>query len=914
MTAPPDPNAILDALARHAGETPRRPAFRLVGPEGSILLDFGGLGERVARLGEALHAGGFGDGQRVALCIENRPAWPIAYLAAWYANAVTVPIDPALEAPAVRRILEHSEARVVMTSSSLGGKVREACAGLERPPLLLDVDGAGHRRWDGGPEGKGIEPLPPLAQARSWDDFTAAVAPAPPWSPRQPHEDLATIMYTSGTTGVPKGVMLSRAALAANIEAGLTRILVLGSDRILAVLPLFHVLPLMANCLGPVVKGALVVFLTELNPDRIIAAFRDHRITAFACVPLFYYRFHDRVMKRMAALPPLRRRVARILLRVSHAARRRGWSIGKRLFDAAHAPFGPDLRLLVTGGAKFDRSVMEDFLDLGFPLVQGYGLTEATAVLTANPLDRLRDDTVGPPVDGVQIRIVDADAEGIGEIQARTPSRMLGYYRNAEATSEAFDGEWLRTGDLGRVLPDGELQVTGRAKDVIVLASGKNIYPEELEAFYGRSPFIDEICILGIDDPQRRGAERLHAVVVPDLEHARDAGHVNVREMVTWELDGLGAQLPSPQRVTSLEIRADPLPRTTTRKIKRFELKREILERGKGAAARDRDATLREEPDAPAWATDLISLISERAGRERVSLRQHLDLDLGLESLDRVELQADIEAAFAVELPRERAAALQTVGDLVELVGSLLSGDAQMGDAAGDRWARVLAQPAPDIEPYLRHRPLAELAVRPTLALMRGLLRLGGYRVTGLEHLPTQAPYILAPNHFSFVDPFLLTVSLPRAVRSKVFFVGYSAYFRGRVLGYLGKVLRTVPIDQNRHLEGAMQAAAEGLRRALVLGIFPEGGRSADGTVKDFRRGAAILARQLQVPVVPVGLWGTYEMWPREGRPRMHPTAVAFGPPMRFDPAATREQEEAFMQQLRERVVGLVEQARRIAE
>jgi long-chain acyl-CoA synthetase len=906
------PPTIFDTMHRLAREQPTRPAFRLIGDDGGVLLDYAGLHDRVRRLGAALYAAGYRDGERVAICLENRPAWPVAYLATWYAGAVTVPIDVALEPHAIRRVLEHSGTRICLTSKSLAPKVVAACEGLDEPPRLLDVDGSGDRSWDGTPVGTGVPPAPGDPFGTSWDEFVAGQDADDDWSPHALPEATATIMYTSGTTGTPKGVVLSHEALSQNVDAGLTRIEVTGEDKILAVLPMFHALPLTTNCLGPICVGAEVVFLSELNPDRIIAAFRSHDITVFACVPLFYYRFHDRVMKRIAAMPPLRRSIARAMLRVNHFARSRlGVNVGRRVFRPVHEPFGK-LRLFISGGAKFNPEVYQDFVDLGFDLVQGYGLTEGTAGLTAHPIRELRADTVGRALDGIEIRIADPDEDGVGEIVARTPSRMTGYYQNPQATAEIFDGEWLRTGDLGRLLPDGHLQVTGRAKDVIVLASGKNIYPEELESYYGRSPFIDEICILGIDDPQRRGAERLHAVVVPDLEHARRAGHVNIREMVLWELEGLGVRLPGPQRVTSLEIRTEPLPRTTTRKIKRFELRQEILRRGADQASPETPVEPpppEEVEDEPGWAADLRAIVARHARTESVRRDQHLDLDLGLESLDRVELQAELETAFDVRLPADDAIAVQTVGDLIELLASRIAPDHEASVAGQDRWSRVLAEPPPDIEPYLRHRPIGEAVVRLVLTLARGLLRTMGYRVGGLENLPKSAPFIIAPNHASFVDPFLLALALPRRVFDDVFFVGYSAYFRGPLLGSIGKILRTVPIDQNRHLEGAMQAAAEGLRRGMVLGIFPEGGRSADGTVKEFRRGVGILASHLEVPVVPVGLWGTYEMWPREGRFRPHRTAVWFGPPARIAKGASRDEEQAFVERLREEVIACVERA-----
>ena len=918
MSAPASPgeSCFLDIAARRAAERPDDPIFRLAGGAGAVTLDNAGLVRRVRALGEALAAAGYAAGGHVAICMENRPAWPVAYLATWYADGVTVPIDPALEAHAIRRVLDHARHGVVLTSARLGAKVAAACEGLDAPPAVYDVDACGDRRWDGDSEGAGVPAVAASVALPAWEALGAEARTSGPWRPRPARAQAGTIMYTSGTTGTPKGVVLSRRALLLNITAGLRRVQITPDTHVLGVLPLFHALPLMANCLGPLCVGARVTFLDELNPDRIIAAFREHGITTFACVPLFYYRFHDRVMKRLAQLPPARRRAARMLLWLSRAGRRMGMNLGRRLFAAAHEPFGPQLELFITGGARFDPEVYERFLDLGFTLVQGYGLTEATAVLTAHPRDQLRGDTVGTPVDGVEIRIDRPGPDGVGEIVARTPSRMLGYYRNPEATAEVFDGEWLRTGDLGRLLPNGHLQVTGRVKDVIVLASGKNIYPEELEAYYGRSALVEEICILGIPDPERRGAERLHAVVVPDMDELRRRGLVNAREMVKWELESLGLQLPSPQRITSLELRTEPLPRTTTRKVKRYALRQEILQRGAGAVhARGAEESRREPDDVtaePEWAHAVRAILARHARMEGVRRDQHLDLDLGLESLDRIEVHAEIEETLSVELPQDAAGQVQTVGDLLELVGRHVQPDRGGSIAAADRWERVLAEPPPEIDAYLQRRPLAEALLRVLFSVGRGAVRLSGFRVAGLEHLPPEPPFIIAPNHLSYVDPFLLAMALPRPIWERIFFVGYSAYFEGRLLGGVSRLLRTVPIDQNRHLERAMQAAAEGLRRDMVLGIFPEGARSGDGSVKEFRRGTAILARLLQVPVVPVGIWGTYEMWPREGRPRPHPVGIVFGEPMRSASTGGRATEEAFTAQLRERVIELVGAARRL--
>ncbi len=905
------PGSFLEMLPRHASARGEAAAYRLAGPQSDIVLNYATLARRVARLGEGLRASPLTGGTRVAICMENRPAWPVGYLAIWYAGCTVVPIDPALEPHAIRRILEHSEVPLVLSSSQLGPKLLAAKEGMDTPPRILDVDADAYY-WDGDVP----EDFPAATGAVCGEGWTAIAPPnATQWDSRADADSPATIMYTSGTTGLPKGVALSHRALFENVVAGLKRISLAEDDHVLGVLPLFHALPLMTNFLAPMFVGAQVTYLTELNPERIIAAFPRFGITFFACVPLFFYRFHDRVMKRLSALTGIRRRIAFALLRVNRLLRKTiGLNLGPRFFAAAHAPFGPRLSTFVSGGAKFDPAVGQNFLDLGFTLIQGYGLTEASAGLTAHPVNELDATTVGRPLDGVDVRIDGADQDGVGEIIARGPNVMIGYFKNDEATAEVIRDGWIHTGDLGRILPNGHLQVTGRAKDMIVLASGKNIYPEELEAYYGKSELIDEICVLGIDDPRRRGAERLHAIVVPDFDAARARGQVNLREEISWEIEGLGLGLPGPQRLTSLEIRKDPLPRTTTRKLKRFELKRDILERGNRAEGmeRDRPAVATEETiDEPPWAHTARAILAQHARVEGVARHQHLDIDLGMESLERVELQADLEDAFGVELPQEAAGEVQTVGDLLDLLAEHGAADGGGEGRGADSWARVLAETPPEVEPYLRVRRFSPPLIFLLGRSMRVVQSLVGFKVAGIENIPGEYPFMLAPNHLSYTDPAVLGISLPWRVFRRTFFVGYSAYFRGAILGALGRMVRTVPIDQNRHLEAAMQAAAAGIRREMVLGIFPEGGRSGDGTIKEFRRGAGILARELGTPIVPVGIWGTYEMWPREGNFRAHPAAVVFGEPLVY-PADGSSDPTAFMALLRERVVELAAEAERL--
>src|SRR5262249_16493729 len=332
--------------------------------------------------------------------------------------------------------------------------------------------------------------------------------------------DTALLIYTSGTTGNPKGVELTFDNLAHEIQGAVEALRLTREHRILSILPFSHVLPLIANGLGPLCIGACVVFLSSVSPQRIIDAFHRHRITLFVCVPQFFYILHKRIFSVVESQSVLKRFLFGALKKISK--RLESEAIRRKLFAKVHKAIGPDLLWLASGGSRFDPAVAEDLSDLGYKVLQAYGLTETSAAATITPADDNRIGTVGKPIRGVKIRIDSPNADGVGEVCISGPIVMKGYYRAPEKTSEAIREGWFHTGDLGFIDADGHLSITGRSKDVIVLANGENVYPEELETHYSRSPFIKEICVLGLsENGASPGSGVLHAIVVPDLEEFR---------------------------------------------------------------------------------------------------------------------------------------------------------------------------------------------------------------------------------------------------------------------------------------------------------------------------------------------------------------------------------------------------------
>jgi long-chain acyl-CoA synthetase len=812
-------------------------------------------------------------GDRAAILADNDARWCAAYLGALRLGGVAVPFDTAYKPKQIAALLRDSGARILFTAPKYLPAAQEALAlaGTAAELVLL------------------YRPPPGSAAGlENFDNILAAPAADLPPCPATA-ADPAVILYTSGTTSDPKGVVLTHGNLLAEREAAFQVVRVDERDTILGVLPLFHALAQMANLLLPLSVGARVVFLETVNSAELLRALAERGITAFCCVPQFFYLIHQRVTQGVAAAGFARRLAFRALLRLN------GWlrdvariNLGPAVFRRVHQVLGPCMRLLVTGGSRFDPAIGRDLYRLGFTVRQAYGLTESSGGACVTLPDGKYTDSVGPPLPGVEVKILPSkqaseDESRDGEVLLRGAIVMPGYFHRPDASAEALAGGWLHTGDLGYLDADGQLHITGRSKEIIVLSSGKNIYPEEIEAHYGQSPYIKDLCVLGRARPEEPAAERLHAIVVPDFDVLRERKVLNAREVLRFEIEGLSIHLPSHKRILSYEIWTGELPRTTTRKLKRFEIERRIKEKAAlalGAADAQDSLTAADLAwaDRPEVARALA--LVRAAAKQPAAIRPdaNIELELGLDSMERVELLIALQRLFGTQVPDEVAHRIYTVRELVEACLPLPSASGAMPApiaapaADGDAWGRLL-EPSGKADAafadLLEPRPVFAVATFLLLKLCYGFARLSfRFRVTGRENLPAQGPFLLCPNHQSYMDPFFVVSALPYRVFREVFFVGASEYFATPLRRWLARKIHLVPADPDTNLLRAMQAGAFGLRHGKVLVLFPEGERSIDGTVKTFKKGAPILSLHLRAPMVPVALDGVFDIWPRGRGPR----------------------------------------------
>jgi long-chain acyl-CoA synthetase len=390
---------------------------------------------------------------------------------------------------------------------------------------------------------------------------------------------MAVILYTSGTTGNPKGVVLTHGNLLANLEQVLRVLYINEGDRFFSVLPLHHSFEATCGFLFPMTEGAMITFPRSLKSKELLEDLKDTRPTVFLVVPLLLEKLHQGLMKNLQKASPVRRGVFHGLKTLARACDLllKG-SVSRGLLHRVRAAMGLDrLRYLVSGGAALPRNLSKEYEMLGFPIMQGYGLTEAAPVISVNLPNKCRNESTGPPLPGIEAKIINPDQDGIGEIAVKGSNVMQGYYRNEEATREVLRDGWLYTGDLGRIDGEGFLYVTGRKKSLIVTRGGKNISPEEIEEELLMTPFIKETLVLAKIHPRTKN-EEIHAIIYPDFdrmdEYAREKGittdEEGIRELIRQHVEKVNSALAHYKRIRNFSIRQEEFPKTTTEKIKRY--------------------------------------------------------------------------------------------------------------------------------------------------------------------------------------------------------------------------------------------------------------------------------------------------------------------------------------------------------
>ncbi len=868
---------ILSRFLETASRYPQNTAVQMKTGTAYHAYSYRDLMMAIASVARALSEQGIRKGDRVVILSENRPEWIIAYLAVVSNGAVIVPLDAQLTEKEVSLLLANSEAKAVCVSEACRPK-------LPRGASLMVIS---------------FDPGEGLPFAKMLTAHPDAVFSAPPVG-----SDPAALLYTSGTTGDPKGVILSHGNLASNRDSVIKLGLIDQTDNLLCILPLHHTYPAVACILYALSVGATVTVLNSLKGPDILACMQETGVSVVVGVPQLFTGLRRAIFDGIRKKPFAVQIIVKTLIRLNGLLRKMaGVNLGKLLFGQVHAMFGPRLKLFASGGARLEPDVFTDMTGLGFTIIEGYGLTETSPVCTFNPLTKQKPGSIGIPVPDVEVRIANPDRHGQGEIAVRGPNVMIGYYKKPQETAEVIRDGWFFTGDLGYRDKDGYFFITGRSKEMIVLGTGKKIFPEELEQFYRQIPSIKEICLI-------QGERGLEAAVVPNFEYLRMMNLSSSRETIAFALEDLAKDLPSYKRITGLKIFKDPLPATRLGKLRRSVVKNLYQKGGEQTekTATDVDADLLSSPVAK----KLLTSLEPFSAKKKIAPDDNLELDLGLDSLARVELVVSIEKSFGISLPESFGSEVFTVKDMLFRLQDLIA-TAQTGAGAQVRmsWADILSQEPSD---ELKRSLMLEAGFLWGIAnyLLTALLSIvltvyNRLTVRGVENLPSKGPYILAPNHLSIVDAPTVMAKIPWRISSQIYFLGTTDFFGGPISSRIAKLIHVIPVDMDARLYGAMQLSAYVLRQGKILCVFPEGTRSRDGRIKEFKKGVGIIAKELNIAAVPVAINGTYEMMP-SGKyfPKPAKVRVSFGKPI--DPGNMDYDE--IVKRLYEEVVGLLGEGR----
>jgi long-chain acyl-CoA synthetase len=728
-----------------------------------------------------------------AIISENRPEWIYSLYAIWHRGGIPVIFDCTSAEDEIKFIFDDSKPEIIFCSPQYESVTRKISETLACKPII--------RVFEKLPEYENLEPIDSV----TWNTI----------------DDTALIIYTSGTTGNPKGVMLSFKNLIGNIQSIME--FVTPGDSVLLLLPVFHIFPLMWTVIGPMYAGVCTVFSTSFEPAELLDVLRHARVTAIVGVPALFERIHKNILEKIHA-----HILAKAAFRLSEAAGSIFFS--RLLFKRVHKQFGGRVKYFICGGAALDSTIQKDFYTLGFPTYTGYGLTETSPMISFNKPGRIKLGSIGTIIPTAKVQIKD------DEILVQGDNVMQGYYNNPDDTRAVCRDGWLYTGDTGYLDEEGFLFFTGRKKEIIVLANGKNINPEHVESSLSSfSTFVKEAGVYEYNG-------KLAALIVP--ASAQDVAGTTQYDAIKWNvIDLYNRTVPSYKKIYSLTLSDVPLPRTSLGKLKRYML----------VSAAEQQTVRPHHSKSMSFETSPLLRYIQKEKKINAAPDDNLVLDLGMDSLDMVLFLSYIESAYGIILTAEEVLQQKTIGALSNYIQQYLD-SMQSGKHA---WETMFD----DTENVAIPRTWW------TINLWQLMMRIG-YRILlrvhieGKENIPRN-PVVFVGNHQSSLDQFLVTSFLSNRQFRTTFYLAKEFHYRAAWKQWLVDRHNVVLVHPSGTLALALRKLALCLKQNNNVLIFPEGTRSPDGALTDFKKSFALLSCALNIPVVPVIITGTFNALPK---------------------------------------------------
>ncbi len=795
---------LTEILERNAKEFPGKIAAVMRFGYRTAALSYQDVYELSRRVAILLEKSGVKKGDPVLLLAPNSPYWLCVFWGTLLRGAVMVPLNVQSTAEIIKKIADQTGAKVFFKHLYFK---QEIPAGLKTYDVeLIKEDTAGL-------DSSGFE------------------------KPEVKDDDIAEIMYTSGTTGDPKGVILTHANISSNLEAMLKAIPISGDDRFLSILPLGHVFEQLAGFLIPFASTAQIAYAH--SPTAITELLAEHRITKMVAVPEFL-----RIM-----MAKIKARVPRLMFALGKAAPSK--TLRRLIFSPVHKKLGGALDTVASGGSFLDPELEKDWEAMGIDLLQGYGLTETSPVISTNSYESRKIGSVGKILPDVEVKIASD-----GEIFAKGPNVFQGYFKNPAKTKEAFTADgWFKTGDIGEFDKDGFLFIRGRKKYLIKGPEAQNVYPEDIEIELNKIPGVKDSCVVGLGKPP--GRMEIHAALLLE-ESAKMPPEKIIEEANKY--------LASYQQISTWSLwPKDDFPRSATRKVKKDEVMKWL----------ESEPVLALERVETAAPTVLVNLLAEitGAGVEKIGLGTKIVPELGLDSLLRIELVSRIEQRLGAAVEESRITPETTVADLEQMIKT-----------AGPVSGKLRFKTWPLAEGVSLLRSVAQWLL---FLFAKGFVEL---RVEGEENLKgLSLPVVFMPNHISNLDSIVILMAMPAKIRKQVALAAAKDLFYkklrlfSRPLEFLFNIF-PFPRKEYEDIKFGLDYMGRLLDRGWSVVVHPEGRISPSSKLQPLKRGAGLIAVEMGASVVPVKITGTHDIWPREKilPQKRGAVVVRFGKPVKF--------------------------------
>lgn len=752
-----------------------------------------------------LKACGVEKGDRVVIVADNSPEWNIAYLAIMKMKCTAVLIDASLTKEDILSLIYKSDARCVFTCDKIIDKLK-GIPSINIP--FLDI------MDNGKPFRESIKTISKELPKTIDGD-----------------EEVALIIYSSGTTKLPSGIMHTHSSMIETIKITSKENNLTCNERILSILPNSHIYGVVTALLGSMMLGASLHYIESINSEALLNAFKNFKPTVFPCVPKIYELFEKQIVKKINS-KQFTKCMFKMFFPICNVVRKHtNINLGKIIFKSIHKGFGGDLRLMTCAGAPLDESVAQFYYGTGFNMLITYGLTETNIPVIGNRGKKLMMDSCGKPYPNINIKLANKDENGAGEIYVKSPYVMKGYFRDEEANKQAFDGEWFKTGDIAVFDSNENIKIVGRSKENIVLATGKKVTPDDIESKYGRIAGVKEFVIAGVP-VHNTDYDEVHAFIVKE-------GLSVSSEDILKEIQNKGSELSLYMKIAKVHF-LDEIPKTSLQKPKRYLLKKYALEDIKHIEINEKEETVNKNIE-----DELVDIIVKVGNLDRavVSKDSKIFMELGIDSLGAIELSVQVQEKWGVVIDN----ILNENTTINEIVSFIKAPNKEKVSLS-----KVYINRKKDFhyKVFRFHCRLAHILYK--------------INVKNHHNIPSDSGYIICSNHVSNIDYLWLAINFKREQFLKFSCMAKKELFNN---SFLSKLLidtcGMLPVERGGINSEVIKCCKKQLDDKWGLLIHPEGTRSSNGKLGELKKGAATIAKESNVPIIPAYIKGAYEVYPK---------------------------------------------------